>query len=389
MSKTVLAVDVGSATITAAVAGGDNDEPQVLQPQNADTWPAAVYVAADGRLITDESAHDQAASVITRFTRLLGQEAKVISGECRHADSLVAAALSPVLAAATHTMRENVELVVATYPSTWPEPIVAAYRHAIAEFAPATSLLVPWADAATAATFPPNPFVDCPITSVDFGARSASVTMARVDQQGKAKNEYSITNPAGGFATIVRPIIAEIAQSLRSEVPGEYDDEAWWDQAVAAFGSARQNPSAASTAPETVTDGSMIVDFPEPLGLLNLNYREVSDLIVEQMTEPQGEMLLRVGFAPTTPERSGLSLVDQLLKRGPVQARWTVPGNPHAARPLVELTGGFSQDEAVQAAVRAATNSEPVVAEFPAHAAAYGAAVLGVRAGSRLIGARR
>ncbi|MFC0313610.1 hypothetical protein ACFQNE_02900 [Gordonia phosphorivorans] len=389
MSRTVLAIDIGSATITAAVAGGDNDQPQVLRPAQGECWPAAVHVDADGTLILDEARHRQAASTIPRVTRLLGREATIIGGTVRHADALLAAALTPVLTAATTTMRENIDLVVATYPSTWPEPVVGAFRHAITEFAPAEGLLIPWSDAVAAATFAPVPFVDCPITSIDFGARSASVTMARVDQQGRAKTEYTITNPEGGLRQIAAPIIAEVAQSLGRTLPGELEDAPWWDEACAAFGAARRDPGAAWSTGGALPAGSMVVAFPEPLGTLNLAFQEATDMLVEQLLLPQGQVRERVGFAPPPPQRAHLSLLDQLLRRTPVQGRWTVPGNPHAARPLVELTGGFGQDPAVVQAVREYTQSEAVVAELPAQVAAYGAAVLGERRQSRLIGARR
>lgn len=389
MSKTVLAVDVGSATITAAVAGGDADGPAVLQPLDAPWWPAAVHVDTDGSLILNPVLYQDASYTITRFTRFLGQQAQVISGEVRHADALVATALTPVISAAAVSLDAEIDLLVATYPSTWPEQIVTAYRHAISEVAPVEAILVPWADAAAAGTNAPDPFVNCPVTSLDFGARSATVTMARVDQQGKARTEYSITNPGGGLTQVAMPIIAEIAQSLSAPIPGELEDPQWWELAVSAFGDARADPERAWTGQGVLPEGSMLVEFPAPLGLLNLTYREVSEMIVEQLTEPVGPLLQRVGFAPPPPDRAHLSLLDQLLNRAPVQGRWTVDGHPHAARPLVEMTGGFAQDPAVQQAVRAVTRSEPVVAEFPAHAAAYGAAILGARASARLVGSRR
>lgn len=77
------------------------------------------------------------------------------------------------------------------------------------------------------------------------------------------------------------------------------------------------------------------------------------------------------------------------MNRGPVQARWTVPGNPHAARPIVELTGGFALDPALKTAVQEVAATEPMVDSDAAYSAAYGAAVLAERAAGRLIGSAR
>ncbi|KJR10465.1 hypothetical protein [Gordonia sihwensis] len=384
MAKTVLAVDVGSATITAACAGADVSDPTILSPHNQEWWPAAVYVGADGTLLSDDVDHPTAETVITRFTRLLGREAQVIAGSARHADSLVAAALTPALTAATTHLRHNIDLVIATYPSTWPTQIVEAYRFAISQFAPADSTLVPWSDAVAASTLPPKPYVDCPITSIDIGARSSTVTMVRVSQSGHARTEYSITNPQGGWAQIVRPIIARIADQTGTEIP-RLTSETWWDQAISAFSRARQDPT--GQRPNADPD-TMIIEFPAPLGALTVDYDDITELICLQMTDPQSELMADVGF-PAPPEGQGASLLSQLLDRGPVTGRWTVPGNPHASRPIIELTGGLAEEPGVQRAVRQKAETSVMVADTPVHAAAWGAALIGVQSHSKLIGGRR
>ncbi|WP_347956187.1 hypothetical protein [Gordonia aichiensis] len=384
MAKTVLAVDVGSATITAACAGGDLSQPTILSPRNQEWWPAAVYVGADGTLLSDDADHAAAETVITRFTRLLGREAQVIAGSARHADSLVAAALTPALTAATTHLRHNIDLVIATYPSTWPTQIVEAYRFAISQFAPGDSTLVPWADAVAASTLPPNPYVDCPITSIDIGARSSTVTMVRVSQSGNSRSEYSITNPQGGWAQIVRPIIARIAEQTGTELPS-LTSETWWDQAISAFSRARQDPTGQR---QGIDPGMMVVEFPAPLGPLTVGYDEITELIFLQLTEAQSDLMDDVGFPQPSPAQSG-SLLSQLLDRGPITGRWTVPGNPHASRPIIELTGGLAEDPGVQKAVRQKAETSVMVAETPAHAAAWGAAQIGVQSHNKLIGGRR
>lgn len=385
MAKTVLAIDVGSATITAACAGGDLTQPAILSPKGLDAWPAAVYADSAGTLITDDAYHDAAQTVIIRFTRLLGREAQVIAGSARHADSLVAAALTPALNAATTHLRSNIDLVVATYPSTWPVQIVEAYRFAISQFAPAESMLVPWSDAVAASTMAPEPFVDCPVTSIDIGARSASVTMVRVDQAGRSRNEYSTTNPGGGWMQIVRPIIARIAASVGTEIP-RLSDEAWWDHAIDAFSRARRDRVGQWEHAVEGDPDAMIIDLPAPLSALNVSYNGITDLIADQLTQPQSTLMADAGFP--APSSDG-SLLAQLLDRGPVTGRWTVPGNPYASRPIVELTGGLAEDPGIQKAVQEWTAASVMAAQTPAHAAAWGAAQLGVKATSKLIGGRR
>lgn len=348
-SKTVLAVDVGSTTISAAIAGDRHPEPQLLHPDSATAvWPAQVHVAADGSLDCDPA---RAATIITRFTRLLGREAQVIGDYPRHADALVAAAISPILRSARDTMGGNsIDVVAATYPSTWPTPIVDAYRRAITEVAPNNAVLIPWHEAIAAQTYPPDPYVDCPVTSLDFGARSASVTMVQIDPRGRAKSLYSITHPTAGFSDVARALVHEIAAQKDVEVGHQSD--LWWETAIAAVAAGRSEATTSRAA-------TVRLILPEPISPVMVPYDEVTELFVERLNGVGGPGVIR-----------------ELVERRPVQQRWTIPGNPLAARPLVQLTGGFADDPAVQTAVRHILNTQVDVVDQPAHAAAWGAAKL-------------
>ncbi|WP_042377291.1 hypothetical protein [Gordonia alkanivorans] len=348
-NKTVLAVDVGSTTISAAIAGGNHTEPRLLHPaRETAVWPAQVNVAADGSLDCDAA---QATTIISRFTRLLGREAQVIAGFPRHADALVAAALTPALRSARATLGSNtVDVVAATFPATWPGHIVEAYRRAIEKFAPGEAQLIPWHEAIAAQTYPPDPYVDCPVTSLDFGARSASVTMVRVDPQGRTRSLYSVTHPTAGFASVARAVVHEVA--IEKDVDLSGCDEVWWDTAIAAVAAGRS---------EATRNAANIVRLmlPAPVNPVAVSYDEITDLFAERLNGVD-----RVG------------VIQALVERSPVQKRWTLPGNPLAARPIVQLTGGFAEDPAVQATVRHILNAEVLVVDQPAHAAAWGAAKL-------------
>lgn len=346
MAKTVLAIDIGSSTITAAVASGASEDPLALTAGESDGWPAVVYAAANGALVTDPT---RAATKITRFTRLLGREAQVIAGSPRHADSLVTSALSPVLAAAANTFGGDPEVVVATFPSTWPQRVVDAFRHAVSAAAQASEVvMVPWSEAIAAQTYPPDPYVACPVTALDFGARSASVTMVDVDERGNSKVLYSITNPTGGFVGAARAVITVVAERMGIDVGS--CEEHWWETAASALASSRLKAA----------EESVVVDFPDPIGPVSLAYADVTELFVEHLG----------GFD------DAVGVLHGLLNRAPVTRRWTLENNPLAARPIVELTGGFAQDVAVQIAVRNFTTVTPTVVQLPAHAAAWGAARL-------------
>jgi hypothetical protein len=348
-TKTVLAVDVGSTTIAAAIAGAGFADPQMLMPSDTTTvWPAQVNVGADGSLDCDPR---HAATVISRVTRLLGREAQVIAGHPRHADSLIAAALAPALRTARAVMRTDdttLDVVAATYPSTWPPEIVDAYRRAIAAFAPNESVLIPWHKAIAAQTYPPDPYVDCPVTSLDFGARSASVTMVSVDSHGRTSSLYSITHPTGGFTDVATALIREVAHLNNVEIAA--DNVMWWEQSVAAVAEGR-------TAATGSREDMVLLQLPDPVGSMKVPYDEITSLFVERLTE-RG------------------AVIRQLVDRAPVTRRSTIPGNPLAAVPIVQLTGGFAEDPAVQTAVRHILNSDIDVVHQPAHAAAWGAAKL-------------
>lgn len=354
-SKTVLSIDVGSKTISAAVASNDNPEPQLLHPdRDTSVWPAVVYVAADGSLV---GSADQDTTVISRPTRLLGGEAQIIAGQPRHADSLIAGMLAPVLRTAEATLKADIDVVAATYPSTWPDHIVDAYGRAVAKLAPAESTLVPWSDAIAAQTYPPDPFVDCPVTSLDFGARSASVTMVKVDSNGRTMCLYSTTHPTGGFGSVARDIVQEIC--VQQEIHLGEQTELWWETATAAVVDGR-------VAAERDQSPLMTVRLPSPLSVVEVPYEEVTDFIHER--------LRGVGDR---------GIIQKLVERSAVQGRWTIPGDPRAARPIVQLTGGFSKDPAVQIVVNEVVEARVDVIDAPEVAAAWGAAKLTQQANNR------
>lgn len=358
-NKCVLAVDLGSATITAAVAGGEFDEPKILQPSRGEVWPAHIYVAENGTLVTDPA---KATTVITRFARLLGREAQVIAGSPRHADSLVSAALAPIMASAQAAMKADVAVIAATYPTTWPKQVVAAYQNAVSRISGAEVMMVAWPDAIAAQTYPPDPYVDCPITSIDFGARSASVTMVSVTARERTKALYTITNPLGGFVDAARSLLHEIALE-RDGTSLDGCDEAWWDRSVTTIAEARMHPL------NTDNGQLMNIDLTDPLPRVTIPYEQVTDFFVERLE----------GFDDYP------GVLSELLDRSPVQQRWTIPGNPLAARPLVHITGGWAQDPAVRIAVQNVTGANPSVVDQPAHAAAWGAAKLAHETLSRLL----
>ena len=214
MAKSILAVDIGSETITAAVCDGDND-PLALQPDGvAVSWPATVAVDSRGELT---AVGDEGIVEIPRICRYLGRQAEVIGGAPRHADSLITVALSPIIASASEILGNRPpDLIAATYPLTWPQHIVGAFRNAVQAGAKGSEVvLVPWSEAIAAQTYAPTPWVDCPITSLDFGARSASVSLIHVDQRGRTKLLYSTTDPLGGYRVAGRAAVGPAAQSAR------------------------------------------------------------------------------------------------------------------------------------------------------------------------------
>lgn len=358
-NKCVLAIDLGSATITAAIAGGEFDEPKILQPSKGDAWPAQIYVAENGTLVTDPA---NATTVIARFARLLGREAQVIAGSPRHADSLVGAAFAPIMASAQTAVKADVSAVAVTYPTTWPKPVVDAYHNAVSRSSGTEVLMVAWSDAIAAQTYPPDPYVDCPVTSIDFGARSASVTMVSVTARERTKTLFTITNPLGGFIDAARSLIHEIALERGGTLLDDCD-EAWWDRSVTAVADAR-------THPLNTDDGMLMnIDLADPLPRVTIPYDQVTEFFVERLEGFDGYP----------------GVLHELLDRSPVRQQWTIPGNPLAARPLVQITGGWALDPAVRIAVQNVTGANPSVVDQPAHAAAWGAARLAHENLSRLL----
>ena len=186
--------------------------------------------------------------------------------------------------------------------------------------------------------------------------------MVSVTARERTKALYTITNPLGGFVDAARSLLHEIALE-RDGTSLDGCDEAWWDRSVTTIAEARMHPL------NTDNGQLMNIDLTDPLPRVTIPYEQVTDFFVERLE----------GFDDYP------GVLSELLDRSPVQQRWTIPGNPLAARPLVHITGGWAQDPAVRIAVQNVTGANPSVVDQPAHAAAWGAAKLAHETLSRLL----
>lgn len=337
----VMAVDIGSATITAAAAiPSNNPDPDVLHIGDSPGYGTAVKVDVEGTPHPATWA-GKAVDRVERPLLLLDKPPQIVGDVPLSGATLVGVSVAPAMDAARRRFGTEPFTIIGVHPH-WPEGILADYRRALGRLGQDVAL-VPWAEAIAAQTTPP--LTGSHVTVLDFGASTATVVLVEFSRRGKPSVAFTHTDPAGGSRGVDRAVVAQVAHTAAVALDGL--DAQWWEKAakVAARGRMR---SYGQRDTESVT-----LQFPAPLGGQTLTVRDIR----------------------STTNRRMQTVVENLTGHTEVQQAWESDRSGSNIKPILEATGGFALDPAVELAVRATVGPVTVV-DQPAGAAAFGAVML-------------
>lgn len=283
MAVPVLAVDVGSATITAAAATpSKTPSPEVLHFNGQPDYPSAAKVDIEG---TPHPAtwNGYEVELVRQPTLLLDKPPQIINDVPLSGATLLAVSIGPAIAAARTLFGDAPDTIIGVHPD-WPAATITDYRRGLARQG-TDVVLVAWADAIAAQTT--APLTGSHVTVLDFGSSTASVVVVAFSRRGARDGD-------------------------------------------------------------TVT-----LTFADPLGSCELSWHDFDQLIATHMR----------------------TVICGLTDDDAVQHAWQTDRTDTTAPPILEATGGFAADPAVELAVRTAIGPVTVVDE-PAAAAAFGAVMM-------------
>jgi molecular chaperone DnaK (HSP70) len=341
MAHSILAIDFGADTIAAAVVvAAPTPEPTVLHVSGEPTIGSHVLVDDSGGLLP-ANADAQNMIKVTGLAALLAKPPRIICSAPRSATTLVSVAVSPITEAAEAHFGGRIDMLVATHPLGWSQPVLDDFVVALSKHADEVKV-VPWPNAIaarTAARADGGRWV----TSLDFGAKSASITL--VDSGRRRKMPvvaYSFTDPNGGARALDKQLVSAVLRSTGSD--STVLDASWWAAAAVEARRVRLEASRSS---------SVVAQFPAPVGAVSLASRDIRDVATFHM------------------ER----VVQRLVNREEVSQLWALDKKRSKTLPAVEVSGGLSGETAVLEAIRSVVGPLDVAQE-PTHAAACGAAIL-------------
>lgn len=337
----VMAVDFGSDAISAAAAQPSPEpDPAVLTVHGKPTYSPETVVDIEG--VPHPSTWEGSAVDHTpRPDLLLDLPPQIIGDVPLSGATLVGVAIGPALAAAADHFGAEPTVLVGVHPQWWPQGKVTDYQRALARLTPHTAL-IPWPDAIAAQCVPPQNASH--VTVIDVGSSTASIVVVAFSRRGMPTVRFTHTDRSGGSRGVDRAVVADTAAQAGIDLSGQ--DRHWWEQAAAQVATARRRECTEDTSWPAAVD----IAFPAPLGA-----RQVTGARLRQVT---------TGHMQT--------VVAKLIAHDEVQAAWAEDRTATSTQPLIEVTGGFGQDQAVLAAVKAEAGRADLVPE-PASAAAFGA----------------
>lgn len=334
----VLAVDVGSETITAAAAmPSKQPSPEVLHFGRRSDYPVSAKVDIEGAPHPATWSGDPVAFV-RQPALLLDRPPQIIGDVPLSGATLVGVSLGPAISAARATFGSEPDTIVGVHPQ-WPASKLADFKRGLARQGQDVAL-VPWAEAIAAQTTPP--LTGSHVTVLDFGASTASIIVVKFSRRGTPSVAYTHTDRAGGARGADRAVVAHCARERGADLSDCGNQ--WWDRAARAISRMRRSPS---------RNGVVPIKFPDPLGSCTVSWHDINRITNSHMQD-----VVR-----------GLTNADE------VQQAWEADRTDAATLPILEATGGFALDPAVELAVRATVGPVTVVEE-PGSAAAFGAVML-------------
>lgn len=337
----VMAVDLGSATISAAAAQPSTEpDPAVLTVDGQPSYSPATCVDIEG-VPHPSTWAGEAVDHAPRPDLLLGRPPQIIGEVPLSGATMVGVAIGPALAAAADHFGAEPTVLVGVHPHWWPAGKIADYERALARLTPHTAL-ISWPEAIAAQTVPPS--TASHVTVMDFGASTATITVISFSRRGVPEVRFTHTDRAGGSRGVDRLIVADAAVAASIDLSDQ--SATWWEEAAAQAADARRREcTETSSWPATVD-----ITFPAPLGTRHLRGPRLRQLTTTHMQK----------------------VVAGLIGHEEVQAAWSDDRTSTTTQPLVEVTGGFGQDTSVLSAVKAEAGRADLVPE-PASAAAFGA----------------
>lgn len=337
----VMAVDLGSATISAAAAQPSTEpDPAVLTVDGEPSYSPETCVDIEG-VPHPSTWSGRAVDRTPRPDLLLDRPPQIIGEVPLSGATLVGVSIGPALAAAEDHFGAEPTVLVGVHPHWWPAGKVADYERALARLTPHTAL-ISWPEAIAAQTVPPS--TASHVTVMDFGASTATIAVVSFSRRGVAKVRFTHTDRTGGSRGVDRLVVADAAAEARIDLSNL--DQNWWEEAASHVADSRRvECTETSSWPATVD-----IPFPAPLGAQQLRGPRLRQLTTMHMQK----------------------VVAGLIRHEEVQSAWSDDRTSTTTQPLVEVTGGFGQDVSVLSAVKAEAGRADLVPE-PASAAAFGA----------------
>jgi len=276
-THTTLAVDIGTATVTAATATkGEPARPLPVEVNGKKVvhYPAALPIDPDGEL-HDPGYAGEVDQWVTTPTRLLAQPPTPLGNTAYGYQTVFQRLLRPVMDQASD-LSPNVTTIAVVVADHWPVYVVNALKDAI-ESLGVKAVAVPTSAALCAAATG----VETPgaVTCLDMGETKLSITIAG---EGKTLREkvvhYAI--PAGGR----RRLDAIIAQTVAMNADPQFAITPEWEKVASTAG--RNLWKQASKA-----DQSTFVFTMPTIGDLELSTRDVLDIGVDAYTATLGMVL--------------------------------------------------------------------------------------------------
>ncbi|MCT1885256.1 Hsp70 family protein [Dietzia cinnamea] len=337
----VMAVDLGSATISAAAAQPSTEpDPAVLTVDGRSTYSPATCVDIEG-VPHPSTWSGSAVDHTPRPDLLLDLPPQIIGDVPLSGATLVGVAIGPALAAAADHFGTEPTVLIGVHPHWWPAGKIADYERALARLTPHTAL-IPWPEAIAAQTVPPA--TASHVTVMDFGASTATITVVSFSRRGVPRVRFTHTDRAGGSRGVDRVIVADAAAEAGIDLSGQ--DQHWWEEAASQVAASRRRLCTETGSWPAAID----IEFPAPLGARQLRGPRLRQLTTTHMQK----------------------VVAGLIAHEDVQSAWSDDRTSTTTQPLVEVTGGFGQDPSVLSAVKAEAGRADLVPE-PASAAAFGA----------------
>lgn len=336
--RSVLAVDIGAHTITAALAELEREpDPRPFSPEGRDFYLPHTFVDHE-RIPQPSTWEGDPAETIHQPSLLLGKPPQILGGAPLSGATLVGISAMPAIEAVTQETGAEPFALVGVHPE-WDAKIVADFQRGLDRTLDNVSVVAS-AAAIAAQTMPPTSRASH-VTVFDLGADALRLILVKFSRRGKPTVAHTAAEPKGGLRMLDRTIASRAAGDNTGN-----KDSAWWAAAELAARDARER-SLSSNA------GHVQIALPAPVGEVTVAVRRVRSWITE----------------------AARPAIAELISAEAVQKAWDSDRTPDSTMPLTEAVGGGAFEPGLISALKAEIGPVTVV-DDPHAAAAFGAALL-------------